>query len=110
MTAITPPAGGANTSPAALRRVAQRFEAQALGALLQPVFGEAPKGFLSGGSAEAQWRPMLVEQYAKSWSQRGGVGIANAVHAEMLRMQGRSAGEPPLTPPSTNPAPEGTAP
>jgi flagellar protein FlgJ len=73
---------------AALVRTAKRFEAQALGSLLQPIFGEAPKGLLSGGAAEAQWRPMLVENHARAWSDRGGVGIAGSVLREMLRMQG----------------------
>ena len=79
---IIPPADG---SP--LARVARRFEAQALGALLKPVFGEAPKGLLSGGAAEEQWRPMLLEQHARAWTERGGIGIATAVHAELLRVQ-----------------------
>ncbi|WP_338662522.1 rod-binding protein [Pararoseomonas sp. SCSIO 73927] len=72
---------------AALARVARRFEAQVLGALLKPVFGEASKGLLSGGAAEEQWRPMLVERYAQSWSDKGGVGIADAVYRELLRVQ-----------------------
>lgn len=81
------------TNPAALARLARRFEAQALGALLKPVFGEAPKGLLSGGAAEEQWRPMLVEHHARAWSDRGGVGIADAVYRELLRVQA-SQGQP----------------
>jgi Rod binding domain-containing protein len=73
---------------ATLARLARRFEAQALGALLQPVFGETPKGLLSAGAAEGQWRPMLVENYARAWSDRGGIGIADAVFRELLRAQG----------------------
>ena len=76
----------------AIARTARKFEAQALGALLKPVFGEAPKGLLSAGPAEEQWRPMLVENYARAWSDKGGVGIGDAVFREMLRMQ--SAGQP----------------
>ncbi|HEY8612288.1 MAG TPA: rod-binding protein [Roseomonas sp.] len=90
---------------AALTRVARRFEAQALNALLQPVFGDAPKGLLSGGAAEAQWRPMLVENYARAWSDRGGVGIADAVYRELLRVQAAQAS------PAQNPIPsEGATP
>ncbi|TPG59567.1 chemotaxis protein chel [Roseomonas nepalensis] len=77
----------------ALARVARRFEAQALSALLKPVFGEAPKGLLSGGPAEDQWRPMLVEQHARAWTERGGIGIAASVHAELLRAQAAQAGD-----------------
>ncbi|MCR0981279.1 rod-binding protein [Roseomonas populi] len=77
---------------AALARVARRFESQALGALLKPVFGEAPKGLLSAGAAEEQWRPMLVEHYAQAWSNKGGVGIADAVYRELLRAQSAAQG------------------
>ncbi|MBB5693666.1 rod-binding protein [Muricoccus pecuniae] len=80
---------------ATLARLARRFEAQALGSLLQPVFGEGPKGLLSGGAAEAQWRPMLVENYARAWTERGGIGIAASVHRELLRIQS-AAGQSPL--------------
>ena len=90
MNALSPSDGSA------IARTARRFEAQALGALLKPVYGEAPKGLLSGGAAEEQWRPMLIEQHAKAWAERGGVGIASAVHAEMLRMQAAAqSGEAP---------------
>jgi Rod binding domain-containing protein len=85
------------TGPAALRRVAQRFEAQALSALLQPIYGEAPKGLLSSGPAEAQWRPMLVEQHARAWSSKGGIGIADAVFKELLRLQGQTETARPAT-------------
>lgn len=81
------PALPQGASTARMREAARRFEAQALGALLQPVLGPAPKGLLSGGSAEAQWRPMLIDNYARGWAARGGVGIADAVLAEMVRTQ-----------------------
>ena len=77
---------------ASLARVARRFEAQTLSALLKPVFGEAPKGLLSAGAAEEQWRPMLVERYAQAWSDKGGVGIADAVYRELLRVQSAAQG------------------
>ena len=100
MDALAPPARtapiqaprAADRGPEAMRAAATRFEAQSLGALLQPLMGEAAAGPFSGGAAEAQWRPMMTEQYAKSWAARGGVGLANAVFAEMLRMQGAADG------------------
>jgi len=70
-----------------LARAARRFEAQALSALLRPVYGEAAKGLLSGGPAEEQWRPMLIEHHARAWSNRGGVGLADTVYRELLRAQ-----------------------
>jgi Rod binding domain-containing protein len=37
---------------------------------------------------------MLVEHYARSWSDRGGVGIADAVLRELLRVQGTAPAQP----------------
>jgi Rod binding domain-containing protein len=36
------------------------------------------------------FRPMLVQRYAEAISKAGGVGIADAVMREMLRMQGQT--------------------
>lgn len=92
MEAVSSGGSAAPAGHAALARVARRFEAQALSALLKPIFGEAPKGLLSGGAAEEQWRPMLVEQHARAWTDRGGIGIASAVYAELLRAQAAQQG------------------
>jgi Rod binding domain-containing protein len=72
-----------------LRRAAEAFEAQALGALLQPMFeGLETRSPFGGGAAEQQWRPMLVEAIARGLARTGGVGLADAVLGEMLRLQG----------------------
>ena len=82
---------------AAARRTAQEFEAQALGALLAPRFeGRDTKGPFTGGSGEAQWRPMLVDAIAKDLAKAGGLGIADAVLREITRL--RAAAEGPTTP------------
>jgi Rod binding domain-containing protein len=72
-----------------MRRAAQAFEAQALGALLQPMFqGLETKGPFGGGAAEAQWRPMLVDAIAKDLARAGGLGLTDAVLREMTRIAG----------------------
>jgi Rod binding domain-containing protein len=84
-------------SPRSQQRTAEDFEAQMLGALLQPMFATLPSdGAFGGGSAEAQWRPMLVEQFGRALARAGGVGIGHAVLAEMQRLQaqGTQAAEP----------------
>lgn len=89
--ARTPP------TPAALRRAAVDFEAQALGALLQPMFqGLETKGPFGGGAAEAQWRPMMVDAIAKDLARAGGLGLADAVLRELTRLAGAS-GQPQTT-------------
>ncbi|MFT8245680.1 rod-binding protein [Roseomonas sp. BN140053] len=99
------PLGHPTTLPA-MREAARRFEAQALGALLQPAFGtlHADRGAFGGGNAEAQWQPMLVDAYAESWSRRGGIGLADAVLREMLRMQGGASAAAPSDPSGGNAA------
>ncbi|MDQ1079535.1 rod-binding protein [Pseudoroseomonas cervicalis] len=88
------PAAPRGQSLPEMRKAAEQFEAQVLGALLQPVFATLPSsGPFSGGAAEAQWRPMLVEEYGRSLTRAGGVGIAGQVLQEMLRLQARSRGE-----------------
>lgn len=84
-------------TPAALRRAAMDFEAQALGALLQPMFqGLETKAPFGGGAAEAQWRPMMVDAIAKDLARAGGLGLADAVLRELTRLAG-VAGQPTTT-------------
>jgi Rod binding domain-containing protein len=80
-------APGSPASAAAARRVARDFEAQALGALLQPMFqGLNAKGPFGGGAAEEQWRPMLVDAIARDLARAGGLGIAGSVLREINRL------------------------
>jgi Rod binding domain-containing protein len=76
------------------RKSAQDFEAMALGEMLKPMFNtvDTSKGLFGGGVGEATWKPMMVEEMAKSIAQNGGVGIANEVLKEMLRIQETSNG------------------
>ena len=70
------------------REVAQDFEAVFLGQMLQPLFknlgAEKPFG---GGASEAMWRSMQVDEYGKAIAKAGGIGIADAVFQEILKMQ-----------------------
>ncbi|MEI6158228.1 MAG: rod-binding protein [Roseococcus sp.] len=84
-----PPVSGAQT-PARLRQTAQAFEAQVLAQLLQPAFEtvDTSKSAFGGGSAEAQWRPMLIEAFAAGAARSGqGIGIQDMVLRHMLRLQ-----------------------
>ncbi|PZW45881.1 rod binding protein [Humitalea rosea] len=82
----------------AITRVARQFEAQALGALLQPIFAtvNAAAGRFGGGAPEAAWQPMLVDAIATAMAGTGGIGLASAVQAELLRAQ--AAQQTPETP------------
>ncbi|HEB79584.1 MAG TPA: chemotaxis protein [Rhodospirillales bacterium] len=82
-----PRIGGAATKEQA-RRTAEEFEAFALGQFLQPMFenlkSEEPFG---GGQAEKMWRSMQVDEYGKAIARAGGIGIADAVYREILKLQ-----------------------
>jgi len=81
----TAPAGASNEQ---LRKVSQDFEAVFVAQMLQPMFAnlgkENPYG---GGSSEAMWRSMQVEEYGKAIVKSGGIGVADSVYREMLKMQ-----------------------
>ncbi len=86
---------GIPATPAAMRQAAQQFEAQALGALFQPLFeGISQAGPFGGGAAEAQWRPMMVDAIAKDLARAGGLGLADAVLREMTRLQAAATTTP----------------
>jgi Rod binding domain-containing protein len=70
-------------------KAARDFTAVAIGELLAPLFETLPKdgGAFGGGQGEAAWRPMLVQEIAKSMAQNGGLGITTLVTQAMLRLQ-----------------------
>ena len=77
-----------HSSEQRLRQASRDFEAQVLGALMQPMFeGLGPSGAFGGGTGEAQWRPMLVAEYGRAIARAGGLGLADSVLATLQRMQ-----------------------
>jgi Rod binding domain-containing protein len=72
----------------AMRRAAEEFESVFLSEMLGPMFeGIDTEGLGGGGMGEQIFRPMLVERYAEAIGRAGGVGIADAVVREFMRMQ-----------------------
>ena len=90
--ATLPPAAAPAPAPgvvtARMRETAEAFEASFLAQMLKPMFEglstEAPFG---GGEAEGTWRGFLVEAMAKQAVRGGGIGLADQVVAQMLKMQ-----------------------
>lgn len=70
------------------RGAAEAFEAQFLSQMLSQMFsGREADPLTGGGSAEEMFRSLLVEQYGKEMVKAGGIGIADAVQKQMLKMQ-----------------------
>lgn len=71
-----------------MRKLAEEFEATFLSQMLQPMFSNlgAEKPF-GGGTGEDMWRSLQVEEYGKAIAHNGGVGVADSVFREMLKLQ-----------------------
>ena len=80
----------------AVREAARKFEAQALGALLQPAFATVSAGSFGGGAAEGQWRPMLVDAVARQAVRAGqGLGLSDVILRALLQRQAAPQAEEP---------------
>lgn len=80
-----------NARPAtasAARETARQFEQVFLTSYLETMFSgvktEAPFG---GGTGENIFRSLLLNEYAGEMAQSGGIGLADQVYREMLKMQ-----------------------
>ena len=83
---------GATLPPAqqaSIAATARQFEAMAIGQLLQPMFDtvDTGKGLFGGGAGEDAWKPMLVNELAKQITRAGGLGLAQPIMQQMLRLQ-----------------------
>jgi Rod binding domain-containing protein len=71
-----------------MRKTAEAFEASFLSQMMKPMFeGLSTDGMFGGGEAEGTWRGFLVEAMAKQTVKAGGIGLADQVVAQMLKMQ-----------------------
>lgn len=84
--ALAPPEPGRTHAEA--KKAAQDFEAVFLAELLGNMFeGVSTDGPFGGGQSEGIMRTLLIDEYAKSIAARGGVGIADNVYRELIRIQ-----------------------
>lgn len=71
-----------------MRETAEQFEASFLSQMLKPMFeGLRTDGMFGGGEAEATWRSFQLDAMAKQSVKAGGIGLADQVMAQMLKMQ-----------------------
>lgn len=79
-------------SPEQMRETAEAFEASFLSQMLKPMFeGLQTDGPFGGGEGEATWRSFLIDAMAKQTVKAGGVGLADSVVSQMLKMQEQAA-------------------
>ena len=98
MKAITPPMPSTATAAvtqakniAAARKAGQEFEAMFLGQMIAHLFdGVGDDKLFGGGEAGKLYRSMMQEEYGKTTARAGGIGIADAVAREVLKLQERA--------------------
>tara|TARA_R110002124_G_scaffold64985_2_gene177252 strand:- start:63222 stop:63554 length:333 start_codon:yes stop_codon:yes gene_type:complete len=80
-----------NKSEDNFEAASKEFEAMFITQMLKPMFEsiEANPVF-GGGKGEEVFKGFLVEEYGKSLSKAGGIGLADNVRQEMIRMQEES--------------------
>ena len=83
-----PPVNSAPRSHEAIRRAAEEFEAVFLQQMLEPMFaGIKTDGLFGGGQGEYMFRSLMTQEYGKTLARTGGIGLADSVMREMLRLQ-----------------------
>lgn len=77
-----------SVSDAKLDEAAQDFEAQFLAQMLGDIFATVGKNeVLGGGEGEEVYKSLLVDEYGKLISRSGGIGVADHVKREIIRIQ-----------------------
>jgi flagellar protein FlgJ len=79
------------TSPAYQRMHKQAMELEGvfLNTLMKEMFSsiDTSENSMGGGFAEETWRGMQAEQFANAMADKGGIGLADAMMADLLRLQ-----------------------
>ncbi|MES0882655.1 rod-binding protein [Roseibium sp. SCP14] len=72
----------------AAKEAAKEFEAVFLNTMLQNMFTGLENGgtWGSGHGADA-WQSLLIDEFARSISEAGGIGLADSVERELLALQ-----------------------
>lgn len=79
---------GHTTDPAKAEQAAQDFEAFFLTMVFENMFaGIKTDGYFGGGHGESIFRSLMLQEYGKSVAKAGGIGLADAVQREILRVQ-----------------------
>jgi flagellar protein FlgJ len=70
------------------KAASEEFEAVFLNTMFSQMFsgleGDGPMG---GGKATGVWRSLLVDEYAKSFSKSGGIGLSKDIYRSLLAQQ-----------------------
>ena len=83
---------GRNMSASETDEAARDFEAVFLSEMIKPMFeGLETGGMFGGGSAEESYRALMIQEYGKVLVSTNTTGIADAVKAQLIEIQGQAA-------------------
>lgn len=75
-------------APEQAREAAVEFEGFFIAMTLESMFsGIETDGLFGGGHGEKVFRSMMLQEYGKTIAQRNGIGLADAVQREIIRLQ-----------------------
>lgn len=87
--ASTPQATTASLAHGKAKDAGQKFEAQFLSTMFQQMFaGIDTGGPFGGGVGEEMFRSVMTEAMGKQVVKAGGIGLADTVQREILKLQG----------------------
>lgn len=73
---------------AQIEAAAKDFEAVYMAEMMKPMFeGLKPDPMFGGGKGEEVFHGMLVQEYSKIMADQGGIGLAQHVKAELIKIQ-----------------------
>ena len=81
-------AGSKSVSNEQIDKVAEDFEAVFITQMMEHMFeGIETDGAFGSGNSEEIYRSLLLDEYGKLISRAGGIGVADHVKREMLKLQ-----------------------
>ena len=87
-TRAAPSTAVARGDAAGARKAAEEFAAFFFSQSFETIFGNmSANSLFGGGSGETVYRSLLTQEYGKIAARSGGLGIADAVQREILRLQ-----------------------
>ena len=82
------PALNKTSDPAAAKKTAEDFEAFFLSQMFEHMFsGIEPDALFGGGQGEEVFRSMMFQEYGKAVARQGGIGLADMVQKEIIKLQ-----------------------
>ncbi|WP_416899737.1 MAG: rod-binding protein [Minwuia sp.] len=82
------PADPVNAAQRRARETAEDFESVFISQMLQHMnMGIDPEGPFGGGKGEEAYKSLVAEKYGEAITEMGGIGIADAIYKEILRLQ-----------------------